>query len=767
MFSFLCAGAASAQSTGNSLQGIIPKPKELKPAEGVFRLNSETQIVINDAADSSSAIFLRDFLSEHYHISVSTCTKQPADNFILLNTLKFIRKPDNEEHYKLSVTSKGVHIEGDSYRGTFLGVQTFIQLLPTVPDKRHHLPVTGTSIDDAPMFAYRGMHLDVARHFFPVDFIKKYIDLLALHKFNNFHWHLTDDQGWRIEIKKCPKLTGIGSCRKGTIIGRYPGTGNDGTKHCGFYTQEEVKEVIRYASERFINIIPEIEMPGHASAAIASYPYLSCFPNKSTPVPYGTHWHGDTAGKKVQQTWGVFEDVFCAGKESTFTFLQDVLDEVIALFPSQYIHIGGDECPKTHWKQCPQCQQRIKDLGIKDEQQLQSYFVKRMGAYVESKGKRFIGWDEILEGGLAPNAVVMSWRGEQGGIQAAREKHQVIMTPESHVYFDFSQSKNNDSVTRGRYLPLEKVYNYQPIPRGLQGDAVAYIIGGQGNLWTEYINNPAKAEYQLLPRLSALGEVLWSKEKDYASFEQRLEAQFLRYEKWGYNYSRAHQELRFSTAPSRNGVTLQFFTDYKRPHYITVKQPGKALLRYKKPVEFSATSLFEATLVDSTSKKVISQVRDAVTISKATGRNVSLSSSPSSAYPGEGGATGLVNGIKARQFNSTEWQGWFAKDVSITIDLGRNERMKKIVLGTWQQEPSYIFIPAEVLVETSTNRKTWKHAGRVKTKAAPTGRLDIAVPVSATARYVRITAKNGGTVPAGRPNAGGKTWVFIDEVEVR
>ena len=367
--------------------------------------------------------------------------------------------------------------------------------------------------------------LDVARHFFDIEFVKKYIDFIALHKMNTFHWHLTDDQGWRIEIKKYPKLTEIGAYRNGTIIGRYPGTGNDNIHYGGFYTQEQIKEVVAYAAKRHITVIPEIEMPGHAKAALASYSNLGC-----SGGPY-----------EVKQTWGVEEEVFCAGNDSVFTFLQDVLDEVIPLFPSQYVHIGGDECPKSRWKTCPKCQKRIKDHNLKDEHELQSYFVQRMEKYVNSKGKKMIGWDEILEGGLAQNATVMSWRGEAGGIEAAKQDHDVIMTPGTHVYLDHSQSKKEDSVTIGGYLSVQKVYSYEPVPGVLSTKQKKHVLGAQGNVWTEYMKSPRKVEYMLFPRLSALSEVLWSPpaSRSWNEFEKRLAVQFKRYDLWGVNYSRA------------------------------------------------------------------------------------------------------------------------------------------------------------------------------------------------------------------------------------
>ena len=501
---------------------IIPKPVSLKVKPGIFKLDKKTAIVVKDEGDKDAADFFNDYLEKYYGFSLSI-TETASNNFISFSTKKFIKAPENDEHYTLNGTSKSIVLEGDSYAGTFLGAQSLIQLLPVKRSSSLQLPLV--SISDQPRLKYRGLMLDVARHFFDVEFVKKYIDFIALHKMNTFHWHLTDDQGWRIEIKKYPKLTEIGAYRNGTIIGRYPGTGNDNIHYGGFYTQEQIKEVVAYAAKRHITVIPEIEMPGHAKAALASYSNLGC-----SGGPY-----------EVKQTWGVEEEVFCAGNDSVFTFLQEVLDEVIPLFPSQYVHIGGDECPKSRWKTCPKCQKRIKDHNLKDEHELQSYFVQRMEKYVNSKGKKMIGWDEILEGGLAPNATVMSWRGEAGGIEAAKQDHDVIMTPGTHVYLDHSQSKKEDSVTIGGYLSVQKVYSYEPVPGVLSTKQKKHVLGAQGNVWTEYMKSPRKVEYMLFPRLSALSEVLWSPpaSRSWNEFEKRLAVQFKRYDLWGVNYSRA------------------------------------------------------------------------------------------------------------------------------------------------------------------------------------------------------------------------------------
>lgn len=519
---------------------IIPKPKSLQVNSGSFVINKKTPIIIKDGANMASAEFLKDYLNTYYGLNLKI--KKSGKSGIILNTDS---KAANKDGYSLTSNKNAVVINGETNTGTFYGVQTLIQLLPVQKSKVLNIPAV--TVNDAPDRTFRGLHLDVGRHFMPISFIKKYIDLIALHKMNYFHWHLTEDQGWRIEIKKYPKLTSVGGWRNGTIIGPYPGTGNDGIRTGGFYTQEEVKDIVAYAAKRFVEVIPEIEMPGHASAAIAAYPYLSCFPEESTAIDKNTPWAGPREGKQVQQTWGVFDDVFCAGKESTFSFLEDVLNEVIPLFPSKYFHVGADECPKKHWQRCPNCQKRIKELGIKGdknhqaEHYLQSYVIKRMEKFLNSKGKSLIGWDEILEGGLAPNAIVMSWRGEEGGIAAAKEKHRVIMTPNSYVYFDYQQDKHDDSVTISNnkwHIPIEKVYSWSIVPNSLKDDEKQYIWGGQANLWTEYMKNPAKVEYMLFPRGAALSEVLWTTpaERDYKDFQKRLSTQLKRYDLWDVNY---------------------------------------------------------------------------------------------------------------------------------------------------------------------------------------------------------------------------------------
>jgi len=543
----LCLLFYAMETIAQNQISIIPQPQTINNRSGNFILSGKTKINIKSPGALKSASFFNSYMQKMYGLSIPSITaktslkSQEPEQMIVLGINKTLST--SKEAYSLDITPNTIKIEGADEAGIFYGIQSLIQLIPVEKNKANSFIIPCLQIFDAPRFAYRGMHLDVSRHFFPSSFIKKYIDFIAMHKMNRFHWHLTDDQGWRIEIKKYPKLTDIGAYRNGTTIGRYPGTGNTGTRYGGFYTQEEIKDIVKYASERYVEVIPEIELPGHASAAIAAYPELSCFPEESTKHPEKIAWSGSTTGKQVQQTWGVFEDVF-APTETTFTFLENVFNEVLPLFPSKYIHIGGDECPKESWKRSAFCQQLIKEKNLKDEHGLQSYFITRVEKYINGKGKQIIGWDEILEGGLAPNALVMSWRGEKGGIEAAKQKHQVIMTPGEWMYFDHKQKQKEDSVTIGGYTTVQKVYGYEPLPKQLSEEDAKYVLGAQANVWTEYITNTSKVEYMIFPRMSALSEVLWSskEQRNWSQFEPRLQQAFKRYSFLGWNYSKAYFE---------------------------------------------------------------------------------------------------------------------------------------------------------------------------------------------------------------------------------
>jgi hexosaminidase len=580
---------------------IIPVPAEvvMGPASDSFVLTAQTRLVVQDKSLQPSADFLNEYLQQVYGFRLKTGKKASAQNAIVLTLEKGVQ--DSSGAYQLEVGQNNMAIRAKEQRGVFYGMQSLLQLLPV--GKTAALKVPSVKIKDAPQLQYRGIMLDVSRHFFPVSFVKKYIDYAAFHKLNYFHWHLTEDQGWRIEIKRYPKLTSIGAYRNGTIIDHYPGTGNDNQRYGGFYTQEEIKDIVQYAARRYVTVVPEIEMPGHSSAAIAAYPSLSCFPTEPTQIPKTTPATGGYQGiKKVQETWGVFNDVYCAGNDSTFVFLQNVLDEVLALFPSRYIHIGGDECPKANWKRCPKCQKRISELGLKDEHELQSFFVQRMEKYLNSKGRTIIGWDEILEGGLAPNAVVMSWRGEKGGIEAAKLKHDVIMTPNGYLYFDHYQGKpSEEPLAIGGYTPLSKVYAYHPIPKELTAEEAKYIKGIQANLWTEYVPTTSQAEYMIMPRMAALSEVAWSapSRRNWEDFSRRMKKQYLRYDAMQINYAKSADYVRQTALIEavESKATITFAIDSYAPQiYYTLdgSEPSVNATLYTKPIVIRKSAVVKA-----------------------------------------------------------------------------------------------------------------------------------------------------------------------------
>lgn len=495
----------------------VPLPLKIVLNEGKpFILDNNVKLFVKtkSIAQKRNAHFLSSYILENTGLKLNITKLENQTKIIVLGTDTTIK---NNEGYCILITENKISITGKTEAGVFYGIQT-LQKSIDINENITQLQLPPVVIIDSPRFAYRGMMLDVSRHFFSVNFIKKYIDILALHNINNFHWHLTDDQGWRIEIKKYPMLTKVGSIRSETVVGRNTGV-YDSIPYGGYYTQKEIKEIVRYAGERFINVVPEIDMPGHMLAALASYPELGCS---------GLNYN-------VATKWGVFDDVLCVGNEKTYRFVENVFREIISLFPSKYIHIGGDECMKVKWEKCPKCQLRIVKEGIKcdsihtNEAKLQSYFIARVEKFLNRKSRQIIGWDEILEGGLAPNATVMSWRGTEGGITAAKQKHNVIMSPNSHLYFNYYQSPTS----------VEEVYNYNPLPLELTAVEQKYIIGVQANLWTEYITTEKQAEYMTLPRLAALCEVQWSSpdKKNYVDFLFRIKALKGLYSKYSYNFA--------------------------------------------------------------------------------------------------------------------------------------------------------------------------------------------------------------------------------------
>lgn len=498
---------------------LIPYPESYCSKPGSFLLTPASVIIIDKKIAANESDFFIDLIAKVYGIKLSVSAADSKENCIYLTE----DLQQAAEGYKMEVNNKNVLISGRG-AGIFYGLQTLFQCIEK--NEKNELLIQCCSVTDKPRFTWRGMHLDVSRHFFPKEFIKTYIDYLAMYKMNTFHWHLVDDQGWRIEIKKYPALTNKGAYRNGTLTG-HAGLSNkyDTIRYGGYYTQEEIREIVAYATKRHVTVVPEIEMPGHSLAALSAYPQYAC-----TRGPF-----------EAARTWGVFEDVYCP-KEETYSFLKDILTEVMELFPGKYIHIGGDECPKTRWEKCEECQVLMKKKGLKNEMELQSYFISRIDSFVTSKGRSIIGWDEILEGGLAPNAAVMSWRGTEGGKKAARMHHYVVMTPGSHCYFDHYQANPlTEPLAIGGYTPVRKVFRYKPVPKKLKSDEKNFIMGAQGNVWTEYLDKPSKVEYMIFPRICALSEVVWKegKRKTYRNFRKRQIQNFKILDKLNVSYSKA------------------------------------------------------------------------------------------------------------------------------------------------------------------------------------------------------------------------------------
>lgn len=736
---------------------LIPQPVLLVSGNGNFKITPEVSIVVNDVMSRKDAGFFNAYLLEHYgfqlKIEVLGKEKKQAINFFR-DSMNNKLSPDA---YNLTITSDKISLRGGMQAGVFYGIQTMIQLLPAGKVAVPILPAV--HIDDYPRFSWRGMHLDVSRHFFSKEFVKKYIDYLAMYKMNTFHWHLTDDQGWRIEIRKYQKLQEISAFRKGTLIGHYGEIPEryDTIKYGGFYTQNEIREIVAYATQRHITIVPEIEMPGHALAALAAYPELSC-----TGGPF-----------EVGKTWGVFQDVFCP-KEETFEFLENVLTEVCDLFPGKYIHIGGDECPKDRWKSCAHCQALMKKEGLKNEHELQSYFVQRIQKFLSTKGKKIIGWDEILEGGLAQDAAVMSWRGNAGGIEAAKQNHDVVMTPTGSCYFDYYQSKDSkEPLAIGGYLPLEKVYQFEPYPDVLTADERKHILGAQGNLWTEYIPTFSQVEYMAIPRMSALAEVLWSPadKRNYTSFTHRLIGHFKLLDFLKVNYSKALFDLNYFVYPNSGseGVALELMSAYEGGiiHYTDDgSEPSLHSPLYKGRIPVGQSTVIKAALFDGQFKRG----RDFSQMFKlnfASGKEVLLKEPPHEEYSRGGGFT-LVNGVTGNlPWNGSDWLGFSGKNLDATIDLGNPVTFTKVSIDVLQDESSWIYLPASVEVLVSDDGVSYKPVKKVLAAEMKPGQRLITLNLGrTTAKFVKVIAENAGIIPSGKPGEGNPAWLLTDEILV-
>ena len=725
--------------------GIIPKPLFQELDKGVFIMDDKVFLVSNPEISEVSDYF-KTYLEEHYQIEFDTQKGTKKIIFTINNAIA------NEEGYELKIEEENIFIESKNTRGAFYAVQSLLQLLP-LPSDLNSYKIPCLQIKDQPEFTYRGMHLDVGRHFFSVDFIKKYIDLMARLKMNTFHWHLTEDQGWRIEIKKYPKLQEISAYRKETLLGHYNDQPHqfDGKPYGGFYTQEQIKEVVAYAKTRQVTIIPEIEMPGHSQAAIAAYPELGC------------------TGEQVEVAtkWGVFDEVYCP-KESTFKFLEDVIDEVVALFPGKYIHIGGDEAPKTNWKNCAHCQKLIKKEGLKDEHGLQSYFIARMEKYINTKGKQIIGWDEILEGGLAPNATVMSWRGTSGAVQAAKEGHDVILTPGSHCYFDHYQSENeNEPLAIGGFLPLEKVYHFNPIPEGLTDKEAIYVLGAQGNVWTEYMQTEKQVEYMAYPRAVALSEVLWSspEHKNYSDFINRLEQYQKRLDLLEVNYANHIYSVKGELINSKGNLAYQLSTTSSSyPIYYSTDESFPSKL-YSTPITVDTSMHVKAVVLNSKKTPLGTVFQQKINLHQGVGAKISINKEPHPAY-NAGGKDALINGISGnnKRYGDKEWLGFSGEDIIVTIEFDNPKNIKTISTRFYNGKGQWIYAPNEI--GFSFYLEDGKTVNDITILEEKNNLLvNYSYELKSTAvKKLDIIVKNYGTIPEGYQGAGHKAWTFIDEI---
>ncbi len=767
-FAGLLAMTGALLSCGNNKEmadyRIIPLPQEVvATSNGEFVMDNGVKIVYpgDNEMMQRNAQFLADYLKKATGTDyVTEAGTEGKGNILLCLGLT----AENPEAYQVEVASDGVTITGASEAGVFYGIQT---LRKSISPIKNSTPVlAAVQIKDYPRFSYRGVHFDVSRHFFTVDEAKNYIDMMVLHNMNRLHWHLTDDQGWRLEIKKYPLLTEIGANRKETVIGRNSGK-YDGKPYSGFYTQEQAREIIAYAAERYITVIPEIDLPGHMQAALAAYPHLGC-----TGGPY-----------EVWTQWGVSDNVLCAGNDSVLTFIDDILSEVMDIFSSRYIHVGGDECPKAKWEACPKCQARIKTLGIKGdakhskEEYLQSFIINHAEKFLNEHGRQIIGWDEILEGGLAPNATVMSWRGEGGGIEAAKQKHDVIMTPNTYLYFDYYQTKDteNEPLAIGGYLPIERVYNYEPMPASLTPEEQKFIIGVQANHWSEYIPTYSQLQYMALPRWAALSEIQWTNpnKKDYKDFLSRLPRLINLYVLEGYNYATHVFDVKANfVANSADGtVDVVMSTIDNAPIHYTLDgmEPTAASLVADSILVIKQSCTLNALALRQTGNSRM--LTEKIAFSKSTSKPTKANQPVNKQYQ-YNGVTTLTDGLKGNgNYKTGRWIAFYCNDMDVTVDLQQPTEVSRVAFTTCVEKGDWVFDARGFTVEVSDDGDNFiKVASEDYPAMKESDRNGLYehkltfTPVKT--RYVRVVVPSEKSIPQWHGGTGSPGFLFVDEISI-
>ncbi len=736
-----------AAEAGNENR-IIPKPSSISFTGGDFTITKETRICIGPVdptlADAAKWFSEKIFACNGFRLHISSQVVHPVEkNYILF---RYASQMDSlgDEGYRLEIEKEKIIITAHQSAGIFYALQTIRQLLPADFEKQNahcELILPCVTVTDKPAFRWRGLMLDCCRHFMEKDFVKRYIDLLAYYKMNRLHWHLTDDQGWRMEIKKYPLLTQVGGWREEA----------DSTRYGGFYTQEDIREIISYAADRHVMVVPEIEMPGHCMAALASYSYLSCTGEK----------------KQVPATWGVFKDVYCAGNDSVFTFLENVLTEVCDLFPSPYIHVGGDEVPKYRWENCPKCKMRMDVEHLGNAEELQSYFFKRIEKFLETKNKKIIGWEEIAHGGLPVTATIQSWKGMEAAVEAAKNRHDAIVSPTSHAYFDYSLTAIN----------LEKVFSFNPIPDGINGEMKKYILGGECNMWSEYAPQEV-VDSKIFPRMLAMSEVVWSGAgNDFNDFQRRVQLQYLPLKNLGvkYGYEKLPVEITsaFNNKSKIFDITLSKGQDNLKIYYSTngSDPDARSSKIYSRPFKINSTCELKAIALPnlSGSPEIFSR---RFAIHKAIGKKITIAATYSPNYPAAG-PSAVIDGLKgsSKDFRDGIWQGYQGKDIEAVVDLGRKMQINKISAGFLQSNPSWIFMPEYVDYAVSDDGINFTEVSRISNNIPMKDETLLSRDFQVTcgnckARYVKVFAKNAGKCPPWHNGAGEDSWLFIDEIAI-